>query len=202
MRPQATFSFFIFLQLFHFFTFLVAPSSSSLLPPRPSFLLVPPSSLFLFLPLPVLSRSLRIPKRPFFIGFDESVTDRPTDQPTDGQGLLQRCEDVSKKKSVMYGAHFFFLKLFLLLLLFSVFFLFASSFPLFHWFRVVDPKEKVSYRARENFRPSVQTNERTSGNQANFFKRRLLLVSVLCARICEKLSLLGPLLCCHYATFI
>ena len=40
MRPQATFSFFIFLQLFHF----VAPSSSSLLPPRPSFLLVPPSS--------------------------------------------------------------------------------------------------------------------------------------------------------------
>ena len=32
MRPQATFSIFIFLQLFHFFTLLVAPSSSSLLP--------------------------------------------------------------------------------------------------------------------------------------------------------------------------
>ena len=45
MRPQATFSFFIFLQLFHLFTLLVAPSSSSLLPPRPSFLLLPLSSL-------------------------------------------------------------------------------------------------------------------------------------------------------------
>ena len=44
MRPQATFSFFIFLQLFHFFTLLVTPSSSSLLPPRRSFLLAPPSS--------------------------------------------------------------------------------------------------------------------------------------------------------------
>ena len=79
MRPQATFSFFIFLQLFHFFTLLVAPSSSSLLPPRPSFLLVPPSSLFLFLPRPALSQSLRFHKRPIFIEFDESVTDRPTD---------------------------------------------------------------------------------------------------------------------------
>ena len=52
MRLQATFSFFIFLQLFHFFTLLVAPSSSSLLPPRPSFLLVPLSSLSLFPPCP------------------------------------------------------------------------------------------------------------------------------------------------------
>ena len=34
MRLQATFSFFIFLQLFHFFTLLLAPSSSSLLPPH------------------------------------------------------------------------------------------------------------------------------------------------------------------------
>ena len=50
MRLQATFSFFIFLQLFHFFTLLVAPSSSSLLPPCPSFLLAPPSSLFLLPP--------------------------------------------------------------------------------------------------------------------------------------------------------
>ena len=88
MRPQATFSFFIFLQLFHFFTLLVAPSSSSLLPPRPSFLLVPPSSLFLFLPRPALSQSLRIHKRPFFIEFDKSVTDGPTNGPTDGLTLL------------------------------------------------------------------------------------------------------------------
>ena len=85
MRPQATFSFFILLQLFHFFTLLVAPSSSSLLPPRPSFLLVPPSSLFLFLPRPALSQSLRIHKRPFFIDFDESVTDQRTNGPTNGR---------------------------------------------------------------------------------------------------------------------
>ena len=83
MRPQATFSFFIFLQLFHFFTLLVAPSSSSLLPPRPSFLLVPLSSLSLFLPRPELSESFRIRKRPFFTEFDESVTDQPTNGPTD-----------------------------------------------------------------------------------------------------------------------
>ncbi len=95
MRLQATFHFFIFfifLQLFHFFTLLVAPSSSPLFPPRPSFLLVPPSSLFLFLPRPTLPQSLRIHKRPFFIDFDESVTDGRTDQRTDGrtdgQGLL------------------------------------------------------------------------------------------------------------------
>ena len=42
MRLQATFSFFILLQLFQFFTLLVAPSSSSRLSPRPYFLLVPP----------------------------------------------------------------------------------------------------------------------------------------------------------------
>ena len=64
--------FFIFL----FFSLLVAPSSS------PSFLLVPPSPLFLFLPCPALSQSLRIHKRPFFIEFDESVTDGPTNRPT------------------------------------------------------------------------------------------------------------------------
>ena len=104
MRLQATFSFFIILQLFHFFTLLVAPSprrsfSSSLLPPRCSFLLVPASSLSLlpprpsfFLPRPALSQSLRIHKRPFFIKFDESVTNRGrdgrTNAPTDGQGLI------------------------------------------------------------------------------------------------------------------
>ena len=81
--------------IFHFFTtfsffhsprcsfLLVAPSSLPLIPPRPSFLLVPPSSLFVFLPRPALSQSLRIHKRPFFIDFDESVTDRPTDGRTD-----------------------------------------------------------------------------------------------------------------------
>ena len=63
MRPQATFSFFIFLQVFHFFTLLIilpVPPSSSLLPPRPSFLLVPPSSSSLFLTRPALSKSFRI----------------------------------------------------------------------------------------------------------------------------------------------
>ena len=94
LKPLFHFSFFYNFFIFHFFTtfsffhsprrsfLLVAPSSSSLLPPRPSFLLVPPSSLFLFLPRPALSQSLRIHKRPFFIEFDESVTDRPTDGPT------------------------------------------------------------------------------------------------------------------------
>ena len=76
MRPQATFSFFIFLQLFHFFSLLVAPSSSLLLPP------CPPSSSSLFLPRPALSKSLRIHRRPFFIKFDKSVTDQTTNQPT------------------------------------------------------------------------------------------------------------------------
>ena len=82
MRPQATFSFFIFLQLFHFFTLLVAPSSSSLLPPRPSFLLVPPSSFVLFLPRPALPQSIK--------GHFSSILTKAqrTDGPTDGQGLL------------------------------------------------------------------------------------------------------------------
>ena len=44
MRPQATFSFFIFLQLFRFFTLLIAPSSSSLLSPHYSCFVVAPSS--------------------------------------------------------------------------------------------------------------------------------------------------------------
>ena len=38
--------------------------------------------------------SFRFCKRPFLIDFDESVTDGRTD----GQGLLQRCEDASKKE--------------------------------------------------------------------------------------------------------
>ena len=100
MRPQATFSFFIFFYNFFIFSlsssllpprrsFLrIPPYSSSLLPPRPSFLLVPPSSLSLFLPRPALSESFRIRKWPFFIDLDESVTNQPTDRPTDGQGLI------------------------------------------------------------------------------------------------------------------
>ena len=99
MRPQATFSFFIFLQLFHFFTLLIAPSSTSFLPPCPSFLLVPPSSSSLlphrpsflldplsssslFLLRSALSKSFENPKHPFFTKFDESATDGPTNQPT------------------------------------------------------------------------------------------------------------------------
>ena len=79
MRPLATFTFFIFWRLFHFFTLLVPPSS------RLS-LLVP------LFPHPALSKSFQIRKSPFFSDFDESIADRrtdgPTDQPTDGQGLL------------------------------------------------------------------------------------------------------------------
>ena len=70
---QANFSF-----LFHFlFTFFHSPPCS--------FLLIHPS--------------FRI--RPFSTDFNESVTDEPTDrltnQPTDGEGLLRRCEDASKQ---------------------------------------------------------------------------------------------------------
>ena len=43
-QDRASFSFFNFLQFFHFFTFLVDPSSSSLLPPHPSYHIVPLSS--------------------------------------------------------------------------------------------------------------------------------------------------------------
>ena len=105
MRPQATFSFFIFLQLFHFFTRrsfpLVAPSSSPLFPPCPSFLLVTPSSSSLlspfpfFLLVPALSRSLRICKRLFFINFDESITDGPTDASKNDFKRDRRVSDAS-----------------------------------------------------------------------------------------------------------
>ena len=66
MRSRATFSF----SLFSFFD-----------SPRPTFLLVPPSSSSLFLPRPAQFRSLKI-RRSFFIDSDESVSDQPTDQPT------------------------------------------------------------------------------------------------------------------------
>ncbi len=78
MRPMATFSFLIFFNDFSFFlyprpSFLLAPpSSSSLLPPHPSF------------PRPALSESFRFRKSPFFINFDESITDGPTDRRTNG----------------------------------------------------------------------------------------------------------------------
>ena len=105
MRPQATFLFFIFFSSFFAFlasssphpprpSFLPVPPSfsSSFLPPRPSFLLVPPSSSTLFFHHPALSKSFKICKSQFFIDFDESIinqpTDQPTNQPTDGQGLL------------------------------------------------------------------------------------------------------------------
>ena len=87
LKPLFHFSF--FLQLFHFFALIVALLSSSLLPAHsscPSFLLVPPrpsSSLFLTRPAP--SESFRIRKRPFFIDFDESVTDQPTNGRTNGR---------------------------------------------------------------------------------------------------------------------
>ena len=89
MRPQATFSFLSFSTTYSFFHsprrsfLLVALSSSSLLLPRPSFLLVPrfsSSSTILVIQ--------KIRQSPFFIDFDEGITDGPTDgptnQPTDG----------------------------------------------------------------------------------------------------------------------
>ena len=94
------FHFPFFLITFSFFTLLISPSSSSLVPPHPLFLLVPyssssllpsrpsfllpSSSSSLYLPLPALSKSFRTRKRLFFIDFNESVTD----QRTKGQGLL------------------------------------------------------------------------------------------------------------------
>ena len=35
-----------------------------------------------------------------FCDFNECVTDRQTDRPTDGHSPLQRCEDASKKEQV------------------------------------------------------------------------------------------------------
>ena len=97
MRPLATFSFFIFLTTFFiFFTLLVPPSSPSLLPPCPSFLLVPPSSSSLLPPHPTLFKSLRIRKSPFFIDFDETIIDRPTDGSTDKASYKDA--DASKKR--------------------------------------------------------------------------------------------------------
>ncbi len=105
MRPQATFSFFfLFKPVFSFFHsprpafLLVAPSYPSLLPPRPSFLTVsssysyflpPRPSSSLFFPRPALSKNhLEFVLVHFFIDFGKSITDGPTNQPTDGQGLL------------------------------------------------------------------------------------------------------------------
>ena len=83
--------------IFHFLTTFSFFHSLPLLPYRPfSFLLVPPSFSSLLLPRPALSKSFRIRKRPFSIDLDESVTDGRTNRPTDGKGLLQRCEDASK----------------------------------------------------------------------------------------------------------
>ena len=73
--------FFIFHFVYNFFIFSL---SSSLLPPRRSLLLAPPSSSPLLPLRPALSQSLRIHKRPFFIDFDKSVTDRRTNGRTDG----------------------------------------------------------------------------------------------------------------------
>ena len=55
---------------------------------RPSFLLIPLFSSSLFFPRPALSESFRILKSPFFIDFDESITDGPTDRPTDRRTRL------------------------------------------------------------------------------------------------------------------
>ena len=93
------FIFHFFFHFFHFFTLLVAPSSLSLLPRSSSLLVAPPSSLlprrsFLAVGpsssslLPTLFISFRICKSRYFIKFDESVTNRRTNQRTDGQGLL------------------------------------------------------------------------------------------------------------------
>ena len=115
LKPLFHFSFF-FLQLFHFFTLLIAPStsllpqrpsfllvhpsSSSLLPPRPSFLLVPPTSSSLFLPRPALSESFRIRKWPFFIDLDESVTDGRTNGRADKASYRDARRHLKMKKII------------------------------------------------------------------------------------------------------
>ena len=68
MRPRATFSFFIVLQLLHCLTLFVAPSSSSVLPPRPSFV--------------QHSESLRIRKGHFSSILTKAL---PTDERTNGR---------------------------------------------------------------------------------------------------------------------
>ena len=69
MRPRATFSF-IFFSTFSFFHSLRQP-----------FLLVSPSSSSLF--SSSSTKSFRIRESPFFIDFDEGITNRPTNQRTD-----------------------------------------------------------------------------------------------------------------------
>ena len=69
LKPLFHFSFFYNFFIFH--------------SPRRSFLPITPSSSSSFLPRQALSTSFRFRKRPFFIDLDESVTDGPTDQPTD-----------------------------------------------------------------------------------------------------------------------
>ena len=69
-----------------FFIFHFLATFSFFHSPRPSFLLS------LFFPRPELSKHLTIRICPFFIDFDKSIVDQPTngstDRPTDGQGLL------------------------------------------------------------------------------------------------------------------
>ena len=85
MRPQATFSFFIF--YYNFFVFFLSPHRS--------FLLVPPSSSSHFFPRPALYNSFRIRKSPLIIDFHESITDGRTNRPTDKASY--RDADASKK---------------------------------------------------------------------------------------------------------
>ena len=73
--------------IFHFFTLLGPPSSSSLLPPRPSFRLIP-----LFLVQHCLNHlesvKVHFPSILTKALPTDGRTNQPTDRPTDGQGLL------------------------------------------------------------------------------------------------------------------
>ena len=88
----------IFLTTFHFFTLLVLPSSSSLLPPHPSFLLIPPSSSSLLPPRPSFFIIQHCPNHleSVKVHFSSILTkalptNGPTNGRTDGQALLKRC---------------------------------------------------------------------------------------------------------------
>ena len=82
LKPLFNFSFFL-CHIHFFYDIFIFSLSSSLLPPRYSLPLVAPSSSSLFLPRPALSTAFRFRKRPFFIDFDESVTDGRTDGRTE-----------------------------------------------------------------------------------------------------------------------
>ena len=87
MRPLATLSF-----IYYFSTILIAPFSTSLLPPCSSFLIAAFS--------PSLLPTFHFIQKRLFLKFDESgPRDGRTYRTTDGRGRLKRCAGVYKNKA-------------------------------------------------------------------------------------------------------